>query len=102
VASVTYAAPGAGPIPSTTATRLPVPVPVTAGGVTAVTYKATDRAGNVEATHSQTVLAAPGTVSFACSAPTPAFTVPTHGSVTVTGTANSRGRSSSFTRTVQY
>lgn len=102
VGSLTYAATGAGPIPATTATKLPIKVAVSAAGVTAVAYQATDKAGNVEPTHSQIVLAAPGTLPFACTAPTPTFTVPTHGSVTVTGTATSGGRSAAFTRTVKY
>jgi len=102
VASLTYAATGAQPIPSTTATDLPVRVPITAAGTTKLTYAATDHAANTETTHSQTVWVAPNRAPLTCSNPTPGFTPPVHGSVTVTGTASISGYSRPFTQKIKY
>jgi hypothetical protein len=106
VDTLTYAASGAQPIPSTTvpAAALPATVTITAPGVTRLTYQATDNAGNQEQPNSETVLVGPSNrPPFACALPTPeSFTIPAHGSVTITGTATIGGQTFPFTTTIRY
>jgi hypothetical protein len=106
VDTLSYSASGAQPIPSTTvpAAALPATVTIATPGVTTLTYQATDNAGNQEQPNSQTVLVGPSNAPpFACALPTPAsFTIPAHGSVTITGTATIGDRSFPFSTTVRY
>jgi hypothetical protein len=106
VATLTYAASGAQPIASTSvpAAALPANVAITSPGVTTLSYQATDNAGNQEQPNRQTVLVGPSNAPpFACALPTPAsFTIPAHGSVTVTGTATIGDRSFPITTTIRY
>jgi hypothetical protein len=106
VDTLTYAASGAQPIPSTTvpAAALPANVTITTPGVTTLTYQATDNAGNQEQPNSETVLVGPSNrPPFACALPTPeSFTIPAHGSVTITGTATIGDRTFPFTTTIRY
>jgi hypothetical protein len=106
VDTLTYAASGAQPIAPTTvaASALPATVTITAPGVTRFTYSAIDRAGNQEQPRSETVLVGPSNwPPFGCSLPTPgSFAIPAHGSVTVTGTAASGGRTFPFSTTIRY
>jgi hypothetical protein len=106
VATLAYAATGAQPIPSTTvpAAALPATVTITAPGVTRLTYQATDQAGNQEQPNSETVLVGPSNrPPFACALPTPeSFTIPAHGSVTVTGTATIGQGTFPFSTTIRY
>jgi hypothetical protein len=80
VATLTYWASGAQPIPSTTvpAAALPATVTITAPGVTTLSYQATDNAGNQEQPGGETVLVGPSNrPPFACALPTPeSFTIP--------------------------
>jgi hypothetical protein len=106
VATLTYAASGAQPIPSTTvpAAALPASVTITTPGVTRLTYQATDNAGNQEQPNSETVLVGPSNrPPFACALPTPeSFTIPAHGSVTITGTATIGQGTFPFNTTIRY
>jgi hypothetical protein len=106
VDTLTYSASGAQPIPSTTvpAASLPATVTITTPGVTRLTYSATDNAGNQEPANSETVLVGPSNrPPFACALPTPeSFTIPAHGSVTVTGTATIGDRTFPFSTTIRY
>jgi hypothetical protein len=106
VATLSYAASGAQPIPSTTvpAAALPATVTITTPGATTLTYSATDNAGNQEQPNSETVLVAPSNgPPFACALPTPeSFTIPAHGSVTVTGTATLGAHTFPFSTTIRY
>ena len=106
VNTLTYSASGAQPIPSTTvpASALPATVTITSPGVTTLTYQATDNAGNQEQPNSETVLVGPSNrPPFACALPTPeSFTIPAHGSVTVTGTATIGGQTYPFNTTIRY
>ena len=106
VNTLTYSASGAQPIPSTTvpASALPATVTITNPGVTTLTYQATDNAGNQEQPNSETVLVGPSNrPPFACALPTPeSFTIPAHGSVTVTGTATIGGQTYPFNTTIRY
>jgi hypothetical protein len=106
VNTLSYAASGAQPIPSTTvpAAALPATVTITAPGVTTLTYSASDNAGNQEEPNSETVLVGPSNrPPFACALPTPAsFTIPAHGSVTVTGTATIGQGTFPFSTTIRY
>jgi hypothetical protein len=106
VDTLSYAASGAQPIPSTTvpAAALPATVTITAPGVTTLTYSASDNAGNQEEPNSETVLVGPSDrPPFACALPTPAsFTIPAHGSVTVTGTATIGQGTFPFSTTIRY
>jgi hypothetical protein len=72
--------------------------------VTRLTYSAKDKAGNQEQTRRETVLVGPSNwPPFGCSLPTPgSFAIPAHGSVTVTGTAASGGRTFLFSTTIRY
>ena len=106
MATLTYAASGAQPISSTTvpAAALPAIVTITAPGVTRLTYRAIDNAGNQEEPNSETVLVGPSNgPPFACALPTPeSFTIPDHGAVTVTGTATIGDHTFPFTTTIRY
>jgi hypothetical protein len=106
VATLSYAASGAQPIPSTIvpAAALPATVEITAPGVTTLSYQATDNAGNQEQPNSETVLVGPSNrPPFACALPTPAsFTIPAHGAVTVTGTATIADHTFPFNTTIRY
>jgi hypothetical protein len=106
VDTLTYSASGAQPIPSTPvpAAALPATVTITAPGVTTLTYQATDNAGNREQPNSETVLVGPSNLPpFACALPTPeSFTIPAHGSVTITGTATIGDRTFPFNTTIRY
>jgi hypothetical protein len=106
VDTLSYAASGAQPIPSTTvpAAALPATVTITTPGVTTLTYQATDNAGNQEQPNSETVLVGPSNrPPFACALPTPeSFTIPAHGSVTVTGTATIGQGTFPFNTTIRY
>ena len=106
VATLTYAASGAQPIPSTTvpAASLPATVTLTTPGVTTLTYSATDNAGNPEQPNSETVLVGPSNKPpFTCALPTPkSFDIPHHGAVTVTGTATSGPQTFPFSTTIRY
>ena len=78
---------------------------VNTAGQTTVTVAATDVAGNMEATHSESVIVQMGTAGtgFACAGPTPtSFTMPAHGTLVVTGTAVINGSSGPFTRTINF
>jgi hypothetical protein len=104
VQQLTYQARGAQPIASTATTSLPVNVPITATGPTILTYGATDKAGNQGPAGSETIFVAALDQSgqpFACAAPTPAFQIPRHGTLIVTGTVTVNGHTSSFTKTVE-
>ncbi len=104
IASITYAATGAQPIAPTPIGGGSGSVPITKTGFTTLTYAAADVAGNNEATKSVTVLAGnSGTgLGFACGAPTPMFTLPSHGSAIVTGTATVGTTSIPFTITIRF
>jgi hypothetical protein len=106
VATLSYSASGAQPIPSTSvpASALPTAVTITTPGVTTLSYQATDNAGNQEQPNSETVLIGPaGRPPFACALATPAsFTIPAHGSVTVTGTATIGQGTFPFSTTIRY
>jgi hypothetical protein len=106
VDTLTYAASGAQPIAPTTvaASALPATVTITAPGVTRLTYSAKDNVGNQEQTRRETVLVGPSNwPPFGCSLPTPgSFAIPAHGSVTVTGTAASGGRTFPLSTTIRY
>jgi hypothetical protein len=106
VDTLTYSASGAQPIPSTTvpAAALPATVTITSPGVTTLSYQATDNAGNQEQPNSETVLVGPANrPPFACALPTPeSFTIPAHGSVTVTGTATIGDHTFPFSTTIRY
>lgn len=101
VASLTYSATGAQPIPATTATTLPTTAAITTPGVTKVTYAATDNAGNIEQpANSETVLVTSG---FACATPTPSrFAIPAHGSATIQGTAVIGQHTIPFSTIIRY
>jgi hypothetical protein len=106
VATLSYAGSGAQPIPATTVpvAALPATVTITTPGVTTLTYQATDNAGNQEQPNSETVLVGPSNrPPFACALPTPeSFTIPAHGSVTVTGTATIGQGTFPFSTTIRY
>jgi hypothetical protein len=106
VDTLSYAASGAQPIASTTvpASVLPAAVTITTPGVTTLTYQATDNAGNQEQPNSETVLVGPSNrPPFACALPTPeSFTIPAHGSVTITGTATIGQGTFPFNTTIRY
>jgi hypothetical protein len=106
VDTLSYAASGAQTIPSTTvpAAALPATVTITTPGVTTLTYQATDNAGNQEQPNSETMLVGPSNrPPFACALPTPeSFTIPAHGSVTVTGTATIGQGTFPFSTTIRY
>jgi hypothetical protein len=74
-------------------------VSVTPVGVTRITYSATDVAGNVSATRSQTVVVGLG---FACSGPTATFSMPKHGTLDVTGTASANGKTYPFSQIISF
>jgi hypothetical protein len=88
VASITYSATGANPMAQTTVDGAHVDIPVTAEGVTTITYAATDKAGNVEA---------PQTVVVRIDDTAPLITTP--GDITVDATS-SQGASVSYSATV--
>jgi hypothetical protein len=99
VAGLTYAATGAQAIPSTTVNGATAQVALTASGVSTITYSGADSAGNLSTSSRQTVIVGLG---FACAAPTPTFTVPAHGILTVTGTAVANGRSYPFNQSITF
>ena len=68
-------------------------------GRTALTYAATDVAGNIETTHSETVIVGHG---FACATPTPSFTLPDAGTLVLSGTATAGGTSYPFNQTIPF
>jgi hypothetical protein len=104
VASITYAATGAQTIPSTTVNVASAQVSITNNGLTTLTYAAKDVAGNQEATKSESILVgrADNTLGFACAAPTPTFTIPTHGSLAVSGTVTTGGITLPFSATITF
>ncbi len=99
VASLSYSATGAQPIASTTASTLPVKLSVSTNGSTTVDYHATDKAGNVEPAQQQSVLV---TGALSCTAPTPAFTIPRHGTATISGTVTLNGHRLPYHVTFKY
>jgi hypothetical protein len=106
VDTLTYSASGAQPIASTTvpAAALPAAVTITTPGVTTLTYSAIDDAGNQEQPNRETVLIGPSNrPPVACALPTPeSFTIPAHGSVTITGTATIGNHTFPFNTTIRY
>jgi hypothetical protein len=105
VASLTYAATGAQIIASTTVNGASATTPlISNNGLTTLTFAAKDVAGNQEATKSESILAGRGDDGFAyaCAAPTPTFTIPTHGSVAASGTVVISGQTYPFSKTISY
>jgi len=99
VAGLTYAATGAQPIASTTVNGASTQVAISSHGRTALTYATSDVAGNIEATHSETVIVGHG---FACATPTPSFTVPDAGTLVLSGIATASGTSYPFNQTIPF
>jgi endo-1,4-beta-xylanase len=99
VADVTYASTGAQPIASTSVNGASAQVAISNHGRTALTYAASDVAGNIEATHSETVIVGHG---FACATPTPSFTLPDAGTLVLSGMATAGGTSYPFNQTIAF
>jgi hypothetical protein len=100
VASITYAATGAQTITSTTVNGASTQQSITRNGLTTLTFAATDVAGNIETTKSESVLVVG---PLACAAPTPAsFTFPTHGTLVISGTVTTGGTTIPFNQTVNF
>ncbi len=99
VASLTYAASGAQSIPATTLSGASAQPAITTPGLTTLTYAATDAAGNKGASQSESVIVGLG---FACAGPTPTFSLPQHGTLLVTGTATSNGKSAPFSQSIPF
>jgi len=97
VASLTYATTGAQASAATTLNGAVAQVTITKHGRTVLTDAATDRAGNLEATHSETLIIGHG---FACATPTPSFSLPDAGTLVLSGTATAGGTSSPFNATI--
>jgi hypothetical protein len=105
VASLTYAATGAQTIASTTVNGASATTPlISNNGLTTLTFAAKDVAGNQEATKSESILSGRGDdgLAYACAAPTPTFTIPTHGSISATGTVVINGTTYPFSKTVSF
>lgn len=94
VASLSYSATGAQRIPQTTVTDQPVTVSVTAPGRTALSYSATDKAGNAETAQTTTLVNGLSLIEpYACAlSASPSFTMPAHGIITMTRTIVVRHR----------
>jgi hypothetical protein len=103
VASLNYSASAAEPMPSTSTTGGNLTLPINTNGLTVLSAAATDQAGNSSAAEQETVLVdSTHSLPLACAALTTGFTVPSHGSVRLTGTLSTNGLTLPFARTIRY
>jgi hypothetical protein len=105
VARLSYAASGAQTITANTVSAsaaqptVTITITITPRGLTTLTYAATDRAANQESTKSESVIVGTG---FACANPSPAFSMPNHGTLLLNGTATANGKSFPFNQSISF
>ena len=105
VKQLAYRASGAQVIARSIVTGSTASVPISAAGLTTLTYSATDTTGNQEASKSLSMFVGSvdnGKTLLACAAPTPTFALPAHGTLVLTGTVTVNGLTSSFSKTFKF